>query len=95
MPQRHDQFEPGLYSIEWRDLSRYFQSLCFAEGSPQLILMNGGPFDDESSGTWWKVPLNQGQRLNVHYSLASTVNRMKVGRWMIPIIHLDNDAVEP
>lgn len=48
-----------LLLIQWRDLTGFFQCLGLAERLTQFILMYGSPFDDETSGSGWKVAFNE------------------------------------
>ncbi len=84
----------GYILLQRFDLPRCFQSLRSEEGFPQFLLMDGGPLDDKTPCARRKLALDEGQRFNVNHRFAGSIDRMKMGRLVIPEIHLDDDAVE-
>ena len=52
------------------------------------------PFDDKAACSWRKLSFDECQRFYIDDCFTARVDRMKVRRWMIAKIHLNDDTVE-
>ena len=63
-------------------------------GFAKLILMYGGPLDDQAPGTSRKSALQYKQIVYVYQGSVPAVARVEVGRAVFPKVDVYDDAVE-